>query len=82
MPGTGIEEGDLSDHAYSVGCIIKDNANLKNNQQISDLDKDLPPIAFVRSIDGVVQGYRPHEFYDLISEHLHDVAIMQPYIFS
>ena len=31
VPGTGIEEGDLSDHAYSVGCIIKDNANLKNN---------------------------------------------------
>ena len=32
LPGTGIEEGDLTDHAYSIRCIIKDNATLKNNQ--------------------------------------------------
>lgn len=72
----------MTDHAYSIRCIIKDNATLKNNQQISDLDEVLPPIAFVRLTDGVSRGFWCHEFYDLISEHLQDVAMMQPYIFS
>ena len=39
-------------------------------------------MAFVRLTDGNAKGFRPHEFYDLISEHLSDVAMMQPYIFS
>lgn len=76
-PGTGFED-DPTDYKYSVRQIESANTNGK----ITENDNDLPPIAFVRQTDGSAKGYRPHEFYNLISEHLNDVTMMQPFIFS
>ena len=45
--GTGVE-GDSNDHKLSIRYIMKMIANLKQNEEVSDLDKGYPPMAFVR----------------------------------
>lgn len=70
-----------SNASFTINQITENLKKIKHDAEIKILDSTLPPLAYVRVEVGENRPYKPHELYNLITESLSNVKMIQSLVY-